>query len=81
MKLEKRTYKYQELKALKKEILETRKNDIDFLIEHITALRIFGWKLILPQTIPRDVINGFYDVITIDKSLHKDQAILYTGDR
>ena len=71
--LKTRTYKYKELKEIEA-IIESGKHNIDFLIDNISALRILGYKLILPQQLKFK--HAFHDVITIDENLPSTKAVV-----
>lgn len=75
MKLKSKTYTYQEIKEFEREY---KTKDIQFLLENVSALRILGWKLILPKKISHEYINGFSDVIQVDRTL-KQRGIVYKG--
>ncbi len=68
-----RTYKYKELKEIEA-VIESGRHNIDFLIDNISALRILGYKLILPK--PLKFKHAFHDVITVDENLKSNKALI-----
>ena len=71
--LEIRTYKYKELKDIEHK-LESGNHNIDFLLDNISALRILGYKLVLPRQLKMK--HTWHDVITVDASLPKNKALV-----
>lgn len=77
LELKERTYTIKELENFKREVVDNKNRDANYLLENISALKILGYQIKLGTRLKNYYMLQFWEVLKFDSQLKAKTMLLY----